>query len=73
MFYFSLKCYSEDIDKETLHFGTPMYKPTHLVGSLLRLPVPTFKLHKYAPCNYYMKLTIFLENYDSYGTDASKH
>ena len=25
MFYFSLKCYSEDIDKEALLFGTPMY------------------------------------------------
>ena len=25
MFYFSLKCYSEDIDKEALLFGIPMY------------------------------------------------
>ena len=25
LFYFSLKCYSEDIDKETLLVGTPMY------------------------------------------------
>ena len=25
MFYFSLKCYSEDIDKEALLFGTPIY------------------------------------------------
>ena len=25
MFYFSLKCYSEDIDEEALLFGTPMY------------------------------------------------
>ena len=25
MFYFSLKCYSEDIDKEALLSGTPMY------------------------------------------------
>ena len=25
MFYFSLKCYPENIDKEALLFGTPMY------------------------------------------------
>ena len=25
MFYFSLKCRSEDIDEEALLFGTPMY------------------------------------------------
>ena len=29
MFYFSLKCYSEDIDKEALLSGTPMYL-THI-------------------------------------------
>ena len=27
MFYFSLKCYSEDIYKEALLSGTPMYLP----------------------------------------------
>ena len=30
MFYFSLKRYSEDIDKEALLFGTPMYFLIHL-------------------------------------------
>ena len=35
MFYFSLKCYPEDIDKEALLSGTPMYMSPARAGILI--------------------------------------
>ena len=43
MFYFSLKCYSEDIDKEALLSGTPMYTRLQTVWSL---PGPSRQANK---------------------------
>ena len=34
MFYFSLKCYPEDIDKEALLSGTPMYNEICILSYL---------------------------------------
>ena len=53
MFYFSLKFYSEDIDKEALLFGTPMYfnlnisQSTHLFRENIILNIPHVLLFPY--------------------------
>ena len=45
MFYFSLKCHSEDIYKEALLFGTPLYKT--IDRSLKTVPLVAFPVNPY--------------------------